>query len=96
MSRYDDGSGYACDSEQEADWFDEPKEAVAYCFVELSEDGNGGLSARIRIFSERNPTSNDSHLFNLFNGIGSSYGRAELSVLGTLKAMFPNLRVSHG
>lgn len=95
MTRYNDGA-YECDSEQEADWYE--KEESAHCFVELSEDGNGGLKAIIRIYSDKHPTvmhKPGAHFF-LFSHAGSDLGEAFKKCTASLVSMFPGLKVDHG
>lgn len=92
MSRYDDGSGYIADSEQEADCSDEEVTAYALAFLVPSD---GGMKVeRFGIFGERNPTQSWPGIWCLIaEGYGGSYGAAAKQALAIVNATMPGLRL---
>lgn len=95
MSRYDDGSGYICDSEQEADWFDDEATTVTAYALAFLVPGDGGMKVeRFGIFGERNPTQSWPGIWCLIaEGYGGSYGAAAKQALAIVNATMPGLRL---
>lgn len=66
----------------------------AYAFVHLTEDGNGGLKAAVRIYSEPHPTV--AHLDGVHLPLCEHHGHnAMVECVAQVAAVFPSLKVDH-